>query len=100
MTAACLGDKLVGFRCTLEREDVHGGVSTVVANQLLVKMRLLHHITACILISETDRFDFITERKLMIMIALAWRMAVNLQGIMAHQMQEAVTSRRLSLPMG
>lgn len=61
-------------------------------------MQLLHHITTCILVPKAGWFDFITERELMLMTILAWRMAVNLLGIMVYQMQEPATSRCLCLP--
>lgn len=53
-----------------------------------------------ILISKTRWFDFITEYELMLMTTPALRMVVNLPRIIAHQMQEEVTSRHLCLPYG
>lgn len=55
---------------------------------------------AWILIPKIGRFDFIIERELMLMIALAQRIAVNLPSIIAIQMQEATTSKRVCLPYG
>lgn len=77
-----MGDWAIGFRFILEREDVQG-ISMVVANQLSVKMQLLHLIIASILVLKTGHFDFIMERELMLMIALIWETEVNLLEIIA-----------------
>lgn len=56
----------------------------MVANQLSVEMRLLHHIIARILILKTRQFDFIIKHELILMTILAWRMALNILGIMVR----------------
>ena len=67
--ATSISDREHAFRCILECEDV-SGISTVAANQLSLEMRVLHHIIARILIPKSGRFDFITERELVLMVSL------------------------------
>ena len=64
-----LADRDDGIRCILERDDIRG-VTTVTAVQLSVEMRLLHHVVARIFLPKTGRFDYITERELLIMTSL------------------------------
>ena len=64
-------------------------MTVVTANQLLVEMRLLHHIMARILLPKTGRFDFITERELMLMVCLTQRMQVDIPSMMLIQMRDA-----------
>lgn len=85
MTADSVGDRAIGFRCILERDDIRG-VSIGIANQLSIEMQLLYHVAVCILVLKTGRFDFTIEQEMMLMTAIAQRMVVNLPGIMAHQM--------------
>ena len=92
-------DREVAFRCILEREDVRG-ISVVTANQLSLEMRLLHHITARILLPKTGRFDFITERELMVMTSLIERRQINLPSLMLTQMHDAAIQCRHYLPYG
>ena len=94
-----LADRDDGIRCILERDDIRG-VTTVIAVQLSVEMRLLQHVVARIFLSKTGRFDYITERELLIMTTLVRGQTVSFSGIILRQMHEAASSRRLCLPYG
>lgn len=54
----------------------------MIANQLSMKMRLLHHVIARIVVLKTRHFNIITEREFMLMVSLIGRLAINLPGIM------------------
>ena len=84
-------DREAGIRCILGRDDIRG-VTTVSAIQLSVEMRLLHHIVARIFLPKTGRFDYITERELMLMTTLAQGLILNIPGVILRQMHEAASS--------
>ena len=54
------------LRLILGRDQVNP-LKVVSVNQLAIEMRLLHSIISHILISKTDRFDFLSERDLIMM---------------------------------
>ena len=94
-----LEDRLDGLRCVLEREDVTG-IDLVQANQLLVELRLLHHIISRIIFPKTRRFDWVTERDISLIYFLINGVQVNLPYMMILQMSEAMKKNRACLPYG
>ena len=57
-------DKKERSRLIVERDDV---VGDVMANTLTLEMRVLHHMVCKIFIPKVGRFDFMSERELMVM---------------------------------
>ena len=87
------------LRLILGREDV-GPLDIVSANQLLAKMQLLHSIVTHILILEIGRFDFLSERDLIIMHCILEEFPLNLSKLMIFHMIEGSTKRNACLTYG
>lgn len=83
----------------LERSDVKG-ITELFANRLSVEMRLLHHILGRILFSKTGRFDFISERDIVIMYYLIQGVPLNLPSLILTQMRDEVGRAKMCLPYG
>lgn len=92
-----LSDKKEGLKLIMGRDDIVGDVW---AKTLCLEMRLLHHMIGGIFIPKLGRFDFVSERELMVMFYIVKGMPLNLPGIMTHQMREAAVKKKVCLPYG
>ena len=87
------------LRLILGKEEV-SPLEIVTTNQLSVEMRLLHSIIGHILFPKTGRFDFVSERDLIIMHCVLEKIPINLPKLMISYMIEASTKSQASLSYG
>ena len=79
-----LTNKSEGLKCILEREDVCE-IKRLLANQLPIKMHLLHHMVSKIFFPKIKRFDCITERDITVMYYMIQDAPINLPHMMMGQ---------------
>lgn len=83
-----LENKADGLKCILERDDITD-LDILLANQLFIEMRLLHHIVSRILYPKTSRFDWIAKKEIAIIYYMIQGQPMNLPFMMLQQIQEA-----------
>ena len=72
----------------------------IMANQLNLELRLPHNICGRILFPKIGRFEYVSERDILLMDCIITGQQVNLAGMMLSYMAEAATKKRSTLPYG
>lgn len=70
----------------------------VFANQFILKVRLLHNICGKNLFFKIGRFDFVSERDIVLIDCILNGYPLNLLGMMISYMGEASSRKKFSLP--
>ena len=94
-----LDDRAAGLRFLFGRNDAMH-FEKIHARNLSVAHRLLHHMTARILLPRLGRFDFLTKNDVAVMYHTLRREKFNLPAVILKVMQEASPRRKQALPYG
>lgn len=75
-------------------------IEEVKANQLPLELRLLHNICSRLLFPKTGRFEYVSERNIIVMDSVITGRPINLPGMMIWYMAESANKKRATLPYG
>ncbi|XP_038972044.1 uncharacterized protein LOC120104630 [Phoenix dactylifera] len=94
-----LENRVLGIQYLLGTENV-SPLEQISANRLSVENRLLHHIVSRILFSKTGRFDFVSERDILVIFHILNGSPLSLPHLIIRHMVESASRARASLPYG
>lgn len=75
-------------------------IKKIRANQLPLELRLLHNICSMVLFPKTDRFEYVSERDIVIMDSVITDQSLNLHGMMIWYMAKAASKKKATLSYG